>query len=315
MAKVNRGGPEAPPRCEQPALWCMAAVTTRTGIGQHTLRAWERRFGFPKPMRLPSGHRRYTDEQIGRLHLIGQAIALGHRAGDVVPLREGRLKQLLRGSHPRPSAMPAWEVQLLEKVRTFDREEMVSDLSQAYASLGLRTFLRERLVPLTSAVGDAWEAGELAIKHEHFLSEILEDTLRTLRTPLEHGGKGRPVMFATLPEEGHRLGVQVAALVTALAGRRVRILGAEIPADEIWGAAEHLDPLAVGISVTAHTASPATARALGRLRRLLSARTALWVGGSGADLLPGLDATIQRITGIEDLEAELRRAAAHDGTV
>jgi len=247
MAKVNRGGPEAPPRCEQPALWCMAAVTTVRASASHTLRAWERRFGFPKPMRLPSGHRRYTDEQIGRLHLIGQAIALGHRAGDVVPCGRPAEAASPRVA-PAPSAMPAWEVQLLEKVRTFDREEIVSDLSQAYASLGLRTFLRERFVPLTSAVGDAWEAGELAIKHEHFLSEILEDTLRTLRTPLEHGRQGAAGDVRTLPEEGHRLGVQVAALVTALAGRRVRILGAEIPADEIWGAAEHLDPLAVGIS-------------------------------------------------------------------
>ncbi|MBZ5587259.1 MAG: cobalamin B12-binding domain-containing protein [Acidobacteriia bacterium] len=311
MAKANGGGHETP-SLDKRALWCMAAVTTRTGIGQHTLRAWERRFGFPKPVRLPSGHRRYTDEQIVRLHLIGQAIALGHRAGDVVGLREDRLKELLGGSNSRLGGMPASEVQLLEKVRAFDREGIVSDLAHAYASLGLRTFLRERFVPLTAAVGDAWEAGELAIKHEHFLSEILEDTLRTLRTPLEHGGQGRPVVFATLPEERHGLGVQVAALVTALAGRRVRILGAEIPVDEISGAAQHLDPLAVGISVTAHTASVVTAKALNRLRKLLSGRTALWVGGSGADLVTGLDAEIQRIIGIEDLEAELKRAAAHD---
>jgi methanogenic corrinoid protein MtbC1 len=290
------------------ALWCMAAVTTRTGIGQHTLRAWERRFGFPTPLRLPSGHRRYSDEQIARLHLIAQAIALGHRAGDVVPLPEERLKDLLRRSHPRPSALPAWEVRLLEKVQTFDREGIVSDLAHAYASLGVRMFLRDRLVPLTAAVGDSWAAGGLAIKHEHFLSEILDDTLRTLRTPLEHGGQGRPVVLATLPQERHTIGMQVAALVTALAGRRLRILGAELPVDEIAGAAEQLDPLAVGISVTTHTALPATARSLERLRKRLADRTKLWVGGSGADLLPGLEGAIQRITGIETLEAELRCA-------
>ena len=312
-AKVIRGR-RSPARVvgDEGPLWCMAAVTTRTGIGQHTLRAWERRFGFPAPLRLPSGHRRYTDDQIARLHLIGQAIALGHRAGDVVALPEERLKELLRRSHPRPGALPAWEVRLLEKVRTFDREGIVSDLAHAYASLGVRTFLRDRLVPLTAAVGDSWAAGALAIKHEHFLSEILDDTLRTLRTPLEHGGQGRPVLFATFPQERHTLGVQVAALVTALAGRRLRILGAELPVDEIAGAAEQLDPLAVGISVTTHTAHPTTVRWLHRLRVRLAGRTALWVGGSGAELLTGLDRAILRRTGIETLEAELRRAAARD---
>ncbi len=310
MAKERRGRrPAARAVRGNGALWGMAAVTTRTGIGQHTLRAWERRFGFPTPLRLPSGHRRYTDEQIARLHLIGEAIALGHRAGDVVPLGEDLLRDLL-GSHRRTAGLPAWEVRLLEKVRAFDREGIVSDLAHAYASLGLRTFLRDRLVPLAAAVGDAWAAGGLAIKHEHFLTEILDDTLRTLRTPLEHGGLGRPVVFATLPGERHTVGLQVAALVTALAGRRVRILGAEVPAEEIAGAAEQLDPLAVGVSVTTHTAHPATVRALRRLRRLLADGTALWVGGSGAALLPALPAGAERIAGIDDLEAKLRRDAA-----
>ena len=35
-------------------LWPMGAVARRTGIGEHTLRAWERRFGFPAPHRLES---------------------------------------------------------------------------------------------------------------------------------------------------------------------------------------------------------------------------------------------------------------------
>jgi DNA-binding transcriptional MerR regulator len=35
-------------------------VVAATGIGEATLRAWERRFGFPAPRREPSGHRRYS---------------------------------------------------------------------------------------------------------------------------------------------------------------------------------------------------------------------------------------------------------------
>ena len=34
-------------------------LAARTGIGEGTLRMWERRHGFPVPQRLPSGHRRY----------------------------------------------------------------------------------------------------------------------------------------------------------------------------------------------------------------------------------------------------------------
>ena len=38
----------------------MRDVVEQTGIGEATLRAWEQRYGFPEPHRLPSGHRRST---------------------------------------------------------------------------------------------------------------------------------------------------------------------------------------------------------------------------------------------------------------
>lgn len=37
-------------------------LSTQTGVGISTLRAWERRHGFPVPRRLPSGHRRYLPQ-------------------------------------------------------------------------------------------------------------------------------------------------------------------------------------------------------------------------------------------------------------
>ena len=42
-------------------------VTRRTGLSPATLRIWEQRYGFPRPERLPSGHRRYAGEEVGRL--------------------------------------------------------------------------------------------------------------------------------------------------------------------------------------------------------------------------------------------------------
>lgn len=39
----------------------IAAVADRTGIAVPTLRAWEARYGYPRPERLASGHRRYSE--------------------------------------------------------------------------------------------------------------------------------------------------------------------------------------------------------------------------------------------------------------
>lgn len=52
-------------------------VVERTGVAEGTLRMWERRHGFPVPERLPSGHRRYSEEQI---ELVRRVVA-GRQAG------------------------------------------------------------------------------------------------------------------------------------------------------------------------------------------------------------------------------------------
>jgi MerR family transcriptional regulator, light-induced transcriptional regulator len=45
-------------------------VVAATGVGEATLRAWERRFGFPAPRREPSGHRRYSPEEVERIRAV-----------------------------------------------------------------------------------------------------------------------------------------------------------------------------------------------------------------------------------------------------
>ena len=46
------------------ATLTIGTLARRTGVSVSTLRAWERRFGFPVPARLESGHRRYTERDV-----------------------------------------------------------------------------------------------------------------------------------------------------------------------------------------------------------------------------------------------------------
>lgn len=47
-------------------------VAARTGISIATLRAWEHRYGFPEPVRLENGHRRYRPSDVDRVQQISQ---------------------------------------------------------------------------------------------------------------------------------------------------------------------------------------------------------------------------------------------------
>jgi DNA-binding transcriptional MerR regulator len=52
------------------AALSIGEVVAATGVGEATLRAWERRFGFPAPRREPSGHRRYSAAEVERIRSV-----------------------------------------------------------------------------------------------------------------------------------------------------------------------------------------------------------------------------------------------------
>ena len=66
------------------SLLSIGDICSETGLSSDVVRVWERRYGFPMPVRLPSGHRRYRTEDLHRLRLIAEAVASGHRPSTAV---------------------------------------------------------------------------------------------------------------------------------------------------------------------------------------------------------------------------------------
>jgi methanogenic corrinoid protein MtbC1 len=134
---------------------------------------------------------------------------------------------------------------------------------------------------------------------------VLEDHLRALRASLEASGTGRPVVLATLPDELHGLGLQIAGLAVAAAGRNVRLLGPNLPADEIVLAADAVEAAAVGLSISIFAAGSQTGADIETLRQELRPETRLWIGGSGAAHLKSLPAGVDVLSSLDDLESAL----------
>jgi DNA-binding transcriptional MerR regulator/methylmalonyl-CoA mutase cobalamin-binding subunit len=288
----------------------MGAVTRRTGIGEHTLRAWERRFGFPTPVRLASGHRRYSGDQVRHLSMIARALESGYRAGEIVPMSLSDLEELLHNAGVADGGAAvrgADDVISLafDACKRFDRESLAALLHGEAMVLGLPTFLRQRVAPLLDAVGEAWGRGDLEIRHEHFFSEVLEDELRRLRAPLQSASTGRPVAVASLPNEFHGLGLQVAALAIAAAGRSVRVLGPHLPVEEIVQAATAVDAIAVGLSVSIFAEPEETGREIVAVRERLPKEIALWVGGGGSSMLKSLPSGTTVLATLDELDRAL----------
>jgi DNA-binding transcriptional MerR regulator len=314
---------------EQGGKITIGSLSRATGIPVETLRTWEHRYGFPDPERKESGHRLYSLSTVARLRRVAAALQRGYRAAQVVAASDQVLDELLatpiaaaaaRRAAPGAAAAVAARqsdldaedraalVQALAAVSAFDAPALTRQLERAWIERGPIEFLTRRVAPLLAAVGDGWARHELEIRHEHFLSERVGDLLRALRLRFDDQARESAVVLATLPGETHGLGLQMSALALAVGGCRIVYLGTEVPLAEAVGMARETQALALGLSVSAATAGPATSAVLARVRRLLPRRTALLVGGAGAPPAPPPGALV--FADLVALAAWARAAAA-----
>ncbi len=295
----------------------IAAVERDTGLSKDTLRVWERRYGFPQPVRDACDERLYPPGQVERLRLIARLLGAGQRPGRVVPLPLAELQQLAQAAAPTEAATPANpELQaLLALVRGHEMPALRRTLNQAVMRLGLGRFLAELLAPLNVQIGEAWMRGEIQVFEEHMYTESV---IAVLRSALGNTGSlprpGLPrVLLATFPNEPHVLGLLMAEIMLVLEGCECVSLGAQTPVAEIAQAARAHRAQVVGLSFSPAFNSQQLLRGLEELRERLPAGVQVWAGGSHPMLQrrapPGV-VPVARLQDIPPLLAPWQVAAA-----
>lgn len=280
---------------EESTEWMsIGALSKATGIPVATIRSWERRYGFPEPTRLASGHRRYDLADVERLRQMRRAVELGHRPSDVVGASAESLTSLVEvtrsgASDPREAHVAP----LLDATRELDDRTLDRALQLALDDQGLRRFVHDTVVPFLRALGEAWASGRLGVMHEHFASARVRQLLAERRRGYEDGEVA--VVCAALPGEQHDLGLHVAALLLAFAGAHIVFLGADTPPEEIGAAALQSHARAVLIGSSPSARANVALSQLGALRRLLGPEVRIAVGGlasapPGVTVLPSFEA-------------------------
>jgi len=66
-----------------------------SGVGVHTIRAWEKRYRALEPLRDGSGHRVYTKSDVEKLMLLSELCLLGYTISKVAKLSIEELKAQL----------------------------------------------------------------------------------------------------------------------------------------------------------------------------------------------------------------------------
>ncbi|WP_229220083.1 MerR family transcriptional regulator [Rugamonas fusca] len=300
-------------------LFTIAAVERDTRLSKDTLRIWERRYGFPQPLRNQQGERLYPADQVQRLQLMQILLSGGLRPAAIagLPLEalQGLLDQRQTVAPPPPAAALALHADCLRALRQHDMPALLQLLNRSAKRLGLAGLVCDVLADLTAEVGRAWARGQIEVFEEHLYTECVSTMLRqALAELMLQSARQRPrILLTTVPQEAHGLGLLMAHTLMALQGCDCRSLGLQTPLQQLVQAvsAQAIDVLALSFSQTMRATD--VQRNLRDVRLALPEQVQIWAGGSHPALvklaLPGVT-TLARLEDIGPAIAAWREAAS-----
>jgi methanogenic corrinoid protein MtbC1 len=266
----------------------IAAVARLSGVPAATLRAWERRYGYPSPRRTESNRRGYSDYDVLALRWLRERLAEGLTISTAVALLRERLS-----APPAPApttTRPPTGVagQLADALLGFDEARADRVLGEAFALHPVESVCLDVLQPVMTEIGHGWQAGEIDVSQEHFASAYVRQRLTSLLHLATAPRPGHLVVTASAPGDWHDLGVLTVALFLARHGWRVVHLGGSLPTDDLLICLDRLRPSAVVVSASTAETAAALSELASQLTEQRQAGVVVGFGGQIFEASPAL---------------------------
>lgn len=245
-------------------------IARLTGIREATLRAWERRYGFPRPNRDASNnYRSYSREEVENIRLVAKLIAEGLSVSEAISQVKATPVQ------PLPTGERLSE-RFWSAVRVLDTEAARRVLDDAQASMEVEVYCNGLLLPLLREMGV-----RLDIAREHLASALIRQRLRAMVDAQDEQADGPRVVLACPAQDHHEGGLLALGLQLRRRGWRVTMLGADTPSEALRSACAQLSPSMVALSVVRSREEKELEELLSEAMRACSPIPVV-VGGAGA---------------------------------
>jgi DNA-binding transcriptional MerR regulator len=228
-------------------------VAERTGVSAHMLRAWERRYGVPKPRRGAENRYRLYDEQD-----IADVLWLKQRVESGIPPAQASAMLRQRREQPRASAIAEVTQPITSAQTALQNAFAESDdaaarqiLDEAFALFTPEQVALQIIEPTMKEIGERWMRNETTVWQEHIASSVVQQKLFAVLQSQPPLPITAPYFVAACaPNEEHALGLLTFSLLAQRQGWRVVYLGQGTPLAEINDLVRASKPNVVVVSVT-----------------------------------------------------------------
>jgi DNA-binding transcriptional MerR regulator len=243
-------------------------ISRLSGVSEHTLRAWERRYEAIKPKRTSTGRRSYSLSDVEKVKLLNRLVEGGHSIGRIAHYSIQELEKLIQAGEAGSSAhdiaalntgfaetevsilnehtfretkLNPQLLELLDDLKAYRLEEVDLHLRRARAQVSVKAFIFDWISPLLQELGELVRKETFGIAHEHALSAMIkEHLLQIYQGLLPHSAGETRVVLSTPEGDLHEFGILMSAILCATHHMSVRYLGPNIPAADLADAAQGL---------------------------------------------------------------------------
>lgn len=236
------------------------AVVQQTQVNISTLRAWEQRYGIPRPNRSEHGHRLYSQRDIGIIKWLKQCTEGGLAISQAVAmLSETSFSAADEGERTDPVPGAGWSDlcrQFMAALADINLRQAHLLINTACTLFPIETVLLELFQPALVEIGERWRSGDACVAEERLASNFIRQRLLGLMQLHAPFAAGPRVICACPPDEQHEIGLLMFALLMEQRGWELIYLGQSLASDGLDSFLERLSPalLCVSVSLVEHVA-------------------------------------------------------------
>src|SRR5215216_2515246 len=159
------------------------AVARETGVPADTFRAWERRYGMPRPQRTPGGHRLYSERDIAVIRWLRDRTDEGVNISHAVLLLTNTLDTPAissPASNDEARAIGLLIDEIVQALVDFDSTQADQILSEAFSIYPFEQVLLDLVQPAMVEIGERWHRGEINVAVEHYATQFVRRKLAVL---------------------------------------------------------------------------------------------------------------------------------------
>lgn len=235
-------------------LYNTKAVAQETGVPADTFRAWERRYGVPRPHRTDGGHRLYSERDIAIIRWLRDRTAEGLTISQAIALmangNDTNLSWLDTAVDTEPHSWERLNSQFLAALTDYDEKRAERIIGEAFALYPLDDVFFKLIQPTMIEIGEQWHQGKITVTVEHFATQFMRRKLSSiLNTYTITEGRGLLVVGCA-PTEQHDLGALLLAVLLVRHGWQVVYLGPQVPLKDLIETIQRVQPDMVCMSAS-----------------------------------------------------------------